>query len=460
MTRLQPTSDSAAHAPSVKENPSRKTKPAVANAIGYPAAEFRMIDQPVREARARRRLDAAWENRALHKLAECVSEEPHAVLQGLLALALELCGGGSKSSTAGISMLEVAPDGTEQFKWVALAGKLVDHIGGTTPRNFSPCGFCLDRGGPVVLARPDLKFTYFLDSGIEFTEGLVLPFTTGGDNTPMGTIWVVSHPPVRHLFDSEDVRLMESLGKFAASAYTLARDRDAAEKKRRVYQDGLASVSHDLRTPLHTISGYVEMLSMGVQGPVNSEQSESLGRIKKTEQFLSDVVSDLLDYARLDAGNEQLRMSPVPPDRALRSAFALVEPLMREKHIKFTCESVADSKLVNVDEGKLEQILVNLLGNAAKFTGKNGVVSIGATEDGDRVLIRISDSGKGIPADSLEAIFDPFVQLERIPAGGSRAGVGLGLSISRALAQRMGGDLKATSQLGRGSVFTVALPLA
>lgn len=357
-------------------------------------------------------------------------------------------------------MLEVAPDGTEQFRWVALAGKLADHIGGTTPRSFSPCGVCLDRGGPVLFARPDLKFTYFLDAGIEFTEGLVLPFTTGGDNQPMGTIWVVSHPPARHVFDSEDVRLMESLGKFAASAYSLARDRDAAEKKRRVYQDGLASVSHDLRTPLHTISGYVEMLALGVQGPVNGDQSQSLERIKKTEKFLSDVVSDLLYYARLDAGNEQLRVSPVSLERALSSAFALVEPLMREKQITYTCESVGDSVLVNVDEGRLEQILVNLLGNAAKFTGKNGSVSIGATVDGDRALIRISDSGKGIPAESLDAIFDPFVQVEQNPTSGSRAGVGLGLAISRALAQRMGGDIKATSQLGRGSVFSVALPLA
>ncbi len=402
----------------------------------------------------------AWENRALHRLADCAGEEPHAVLQALLSLALELCGGGANASTSGISMLEVMPDGTEQFRWVALAGKLADHIGGTTPRGFSPCGVCLDRGGPVLFARPDLKFTYFLDAGVEFTEGLVLPFVTAGDKEPMGTIWVVSHPPVRHIFDSEDVRVMESLGKFAASAYSLARDRDAAMKKRRVYQDGLASVSHDLRTPLHTIAGYVEMLAMGVQGPVNGEQAQSLERIKKTEKFLSDVVSDLLEYARLDAGNERLRMSPVSPDRALRSAFAQVEPQMREKHITFTCESAADSALVNVDEGKLEQILVNLLVNAAKFTGDNGSVTIGATVDGDRALIRVSDSGVGIPAGSLETVFDPFVQLERSPASGSRGGVGLGLAISRALARRMGGDIKVTSQLGRGSVFTVALPLA
>jgi signal transduction histidine kinase len=190
-------------------------------------------------------------------------------------------------------MLEAAPDGGKQFRWVALAGCLTSHIGGTTPRDFSPCGECLDRGEPIILSRPDLKYDYFRAAGLEFTEGLVVPFVTSADAEPLGTIWVVSHPPRRHHFDCEDVRVMESLAHFAASAYSLAVARDRADGTKREQQEAVAAVSEQMRTPLNTIAASVYLLTLGVQGTLTPGQIEHLARIQKSVQLLLAGVNGL-----------------------------------------------------------------------------------------------------------------------------------------------------------------------
>ncbi len=184
--------------------------------------QFRFIDKAVRRTRGRRRPQTKAENRALHTLAQCMDRAPAEVLAELLSLATELVGGGESSSTAGVSMLEATPDGGQQFRWVALAGRLASHVGGTTPRFDSPCGECLEHGEAIVLARPDIKYAYFLATGLEFTEGLIVPFVPSSIHQYLGTIWVVSHPPSRRRFDDEDVRLMISLATFACQAYRFA----------------------------------------------------------------------------------------------------------------------------------------------------------------------------------------------------------------------------------------------
>ena len=262
---------------------------------------------------------ATRESIALHRIAATTGEEPYAVLQGLLSAAVELCGGGAHTSTAGVSMIERAPDGGEQFRWVALAGCLASHVGGTTPRGFSPCGECLDKGESILISRPDLKFDYFRSAGLEFTEGLVVPFSTDLQQAPLGTIWVVSHPPSRHHFDAEDVRVMESLAHFAASAYCLAVARDRADGMNREHQAALAVASHEMRTPLNTIAASVYLLTLETQGTLTEGQVEHLARIQKAVKLLLAGVNGLSESAqsdrpvaavssRLDApGNELLR---------------------------------------------------------------------------------------------------------------------------------------------------------
>ena len=243
---------------------------------------------------------ATRESLALRRIAAHTGEEPYAILQGLLSAAIELCGGGPDTSTAGVSLLEPAPEGGEQFRWVALAGCLAAHVGGTTPRNFSPCGECLDKSRPIILSRPDLKYDYFRAAGIEFTEGLVVPFRADVQSAQLGTIWVISHPPRRHQFDAEDVRVMESLAQFAAAAYCLAAARDKADGTKREHEHHVAAMSQEMRTPLNTIAASVYLLTLGAQGSLTAGQIEHLARIQKSVQLLLDRVDGLSDLARSD----------------------------------------------------------------------------------------------------------------------------------------------------------------
>lgn len=262
--------------------------------------EIKIEGRSVRPNPAHSEPNRERENHGLRQIAENAGDEPYAVLQGLLSAALELCGGGAHTSTAGVSLLEPTPEGGQQFRWVALAGCLAAHVGATTSRDFSPCGVCLDRKGPVLFARPDLKYDYFQDAGLEFTEGLVVPFASSFHQRTLGTIWVVSHPPVRHRFDAEDVRLMKSLGNFAASAYSLAVARDSADSTRRRYQDVVVEMSQEMRTQLNTISGFVDLLTLGVKGSLSDGQAEYVERIKKSVHLLLAGVKGLSGSARSD----------------------------------------------------------------------------------------------------------------------------------------------------------------
>ncbi len=280
-------------------------------------AEIKIGDRPSTVTGSAPESVTARESIALHRIAATTGEEPYAVLQGLLSAAVELCGGGADSSTAGVSLIEPAPHGGEQFRWVALAGCLAAHVGGTTPRNFSPCGECLDKGAPILLSRPDLKYDYFRAAGLEFTEGLVLPFSTDLNPTPLGTIWVVSHPPRRHHFDCEDVRVMESLAHFAASAYCLAAARDKADGTIREHQHIVATMSQEMRTPLNTIAASVYLLTLGAQGTLTDGQVEHLARIQNAVTLLLAGVNGLSESARSDKNRPAMPVEIQAPGNEL-----------------------------------------------------------------------------------------------------------------------------------------------
>jgi hypothetical protein len=152
------------------------------------------------------------ENAAYIALSQQLESGPTAVLQSLIDAAVSLCDAG----TAGVSLLETGADGVTLFRWTVLSGRLAAAVGGSTPRDFSPCGVCLDRGAPIHLAHPERYFTYFQSAGVPFCEGLVLPFHVNG--TPGGTIWIITHDDSRR-FDMEDVRIMTRLATFTGAAY-------------------------------------------------------------------------------------------------------------------------------------------------------------------------------------------------------------------------------------------------
>jgi signal transduction histidine kinase len=222
----------------------------------------------------------------------------------------------------------------------------------------------------------------------------------------------------------------------------------------------LATLSHEMRTPLNAIAGYTQLLGAGVRGPVTPAQLEDLKRIRQSQLHLTGVVNSVLRHAKVDDATMSTELDTVPVADVCAAVESLVMPQMREKGLTFAFTANAPDLLARADVVKLRQVLLNLLSNAVKFTPEGGHVSV-TCDAGDRagtVAILVSDTGIGIAADHLEKVFEPFVQVGA-PAS-SDEGVGLGLWISRDLARAMGGELSVRSELGQGSTFTVVLPAA
>lgn len=220
----------------------------------------------------------------------------------------------------------------------------------------------------------------------------------------------------------------------------------------------LSMVSHDLRTPLGAISGYADLMLLGVRGEVNDAQAQDLRRIKEVSYFLLGLLDDILTFARAEAGALAVSRQNVAVEDVLARAEAIVTPQFAKAGIAYGREPGAPGLTACADPDRLQQILLNLLGNASKFTPSGGKVSVRWATDGERVHIAVADTGRGIPPELLSQIFEPFVQVNRDIDARKQKGMGLGLAISRELARAMGGDITVHSVVGQGSTFTVSLP--
>ena len=239
----------------------------------------------------------------------------------------------------------------------------------------------------------------------------------------------------------------------------LERQRAAADEANRAKSSFLAVMSHELRTPLNAIAGYVQLLEMGIHGPVTGAQREALDRIARSQNHLLRLINDVLNLARIESGRVEFLLEAVELSALMREVTPMVEPQMDAKRLTFAVR-VPPGTTVRADREKLQQILINLLGNALKFTPAGGTVWVECapgTGHPPTVLLRVCDSGIGIPPEKLPAVFEPFVQVDMSRTGRSE-GSGLGLAISRDLARGMSGDLDVESEVGKGSVFTLHLP--
>jgi signal transduction histidine kinase len=217
-------------------------------------------------------------------------------------------------------------------------------------------------------------------------------------------------------------------------------------------------MSHELRTPLNAIGGYVQLLELGIHGPVTDAQREALDRIARGQRHLLRLINDVLNLARIEAGRVDYATEEVPLAETIAAVLPMVEPQMEASGLACT-SSVAPHLTARADREKVQQILINLLTNAVKFTPAGGRVTVVAERDRDRrrVRVSVSDTGIGIAADKTERVFEPFVQVD-VGHARRNEGTGLGLAISRDLARGMGGDLLVESEEGRGSTFTLVLP--
>ncbi|HET6762597.1 MAG TPA: PAS domain-containing sensor histidine kinase [Longimicrobiaceae bacterium] len=229
--------------------------------------------------------------------------------------------------------------------------------------------------------------------------------------------------------------------------------RDAAVRRDRFF----SAMSHDLRTPITAIVGYSELLGDGIVGELEEKQQEMVERISQVAGHLAQLVNDILDLAKLDAGRMEFARDEVPLGELVEEAAVTVGPQAHGKRLELRLEldEHRDSR-VQVDAGRVRQILVNLLSNAVKFT-EHGQVVVCAGMEGDRGWITIRDTGPGLPAGSEEVVFEEFLQLASGNQAKREPGSGLGLAISRRLARAMGGDLTATNGPDGGAIFTLAL---
>ncbi|HUQ79828.1 MAG TPA: PAS domain S-box protein [Gemmatimonadaceae bacterium] len=231
------------------------------------------------------------------------------------------------------------------------------------------------------------------------------------------------------------------------------------EAASRTKSEFLTALSHELRTPINGTIGYVELLSLGIGGDVTEQQREYLTRIRTSQEHLLRIVTDLLNYGRIEAGHVQYEVSPLRLHQIVDQVLPMVEPQASAKEVTVGHGPCAPGVMALADRGKAQQVVLNLLSNAAKFTPRGGRIDVACGVRDEMATITVADTGPGIPVDRQADIFEPFVQLGRTLASGHE-GTGLGLAISRDLARAMGGDVTVESLPGRGATFTVSLRLA
>jgi len=256
----------------------------------------------------------------------------------------------------------------------------------------------------------------------------------------------------RLLHESERERAAADAARIDAEAA-----RAEAEHANRAKADFLTSMSHELRTPLNAIGGYVELVAMGIHGPVTDAQAKALGRVRASQEHLLTLINDVLAFAKVEAGRIELHPRTLSAGELIGSVEPLVAPLAAAREITLSVEECPPSLRLRADDERVRQILLNLVGNAIKFTQPGGWVRLSCERWGERVHVLVSDNGPGIALEKQATVFDPFIQVDR-RLSNPRDGVGLGLAISRDLARAMGGDLGVASAPGEGSTFTLRLP--
>jgi PAS domain S-box-containing protein len=238
----------------------------------------------------------------------------------------------------------------------------------------------------------------------------------------------------------------------------IAAARAEAERANKAKSEFLAAMSHDLRTPLNAIGGFADLTAEGVYGEVNDAQRHAMTRIRRAGDHLLTLLNDILTFAKVEAGRMSLDLADIPVSDIVSRAATMIEVQAAQKGLSFQALAGGEDVPVHADRERVTQILTNLLTNAVKFTAA-GSITIGWAA-GDRfVRIDVRDTGRGIPADRLASVFEPFVQVGR-SAEERQQGVGLGLAISCELARAMGGELTVESVIGQGSTFTLLLPRA
>ena len=386
---------------------------------------------------------------ALRRLARRMAGETDtSVLLGILChAAAEQCGA----------------EGSAVFKSVGSEGELVAAIGPLTRARGHRFGLPGSVFKDVIRTRHTVGVLDFSSDvrpltrsvpGLEIGPMLLAPLIAH-DNI-LGVI-AVTREPGAPPFSAGDTGRLRAIADYAALALWKAELLEQAQAADRAKSRFLATVSHELRTPLTALAGYEELLVDQVIGALSENQLDVLERMRSVTQHLASVIEEVLAFSSLDEGRETLRPTDFLAADLIHAAAAVIEPLARQKRLAFTLTLPAVPIRMTSDVDKVRQILVNLASNAVKFTDA-GEVGLTLERRGDLVRFGVRDTGIGIAEQDFARLFKPFAQLD---TGLTRrhGGTGLGLYIAKGLAELLGGQIEVESESGKGSVFTLVLPV-
>ncbi len=249
---------------------------------------------------------------------------------------------------------------------------------------------------------------------------------------------------------------LEELVKTRTAELAIAKER--AESADRLKSAFLATMSHELRTPLNSIMGFTGILLQGLAGPLNEEQKKQLGMVRESSTHLLNLINDILDISKIEAGQLQVSMEPFDLRDAIEKTVKTIKPLVEKKGLALEIIITPEVATMTSDRRRVEQALLNLLSNAVKFTEK-GAISITCQTIGKELTISVKDTGIGIKLEEMDSLFKPFQQLQS-GIGRQYEGTGLGLSICKRLVELLGGTISVKSQWGQGSTFAITLPVS
>ena len=436
--------------------------PALFDAQCYPVVGDGVVvlfsEVSARERQARTLAERSAENEQLRDLARAMAAERDApaLLETLCGAAIHLCG------AAGATVAEIdAEEGQGLFVTVAnhpahVRGHRFPLAGTLTGRLLA----MVDEGARDAVLRVDAARAHDAAYCGEYTDGrtvgALMLAVLAAHGTPLGVL-SISRPIGEAPFGVDDEERLRVVADHAALALWKARLVDEARAANETKSGFLATVSHELRTPLTALTGYGELVADEILGPLTPAQADVMERMRAVTHQLTAMIEEILTFSALEAGRELVRPVATDIDEVLQAVVAVVEPLAAQKALTFAAVIPPERPPLVTDPDKLRQILVNLCGNAIKFTERGGVRLVVAT-DARQITFAVTDSGVGIATTDLPRLFQAFAQLD---SGLTRryGGTGLGLYISQRLARLLGGRIDVESRLGEGSRFTLTLPL-